>query len=111
MLRQEVYADDAGRSHAEEIQRASTPYTRHRTELHHRGLQPQGVNRHAVFFTHPREAISYHYERNPDDPRIQHAITLEVDEYGNVLKSVAIGYGRRVRSPSSMAGRFRRCEP
>ena len=26
-------------------------------------LQPRGDNRHAVFFTHPREAIDYHYER------------------------------------------------
>src|SRR6185503_17769641 len=47
--------------------------------------------------THPREALSYHYERNPTDPRIQHALTLEVDAYGNVLKEAAIGYGRRRR--------------
>ena len=51
------------------------------------------LNQHTVFFTHPREALSYHYERNPDDPRIGHALTLEVDKHGNVLKSVAIGYG------------------
>ena len=60
-----------------------------------RALQPRGTNRHAVFFTHPREALSFHYERNPADPRIQHALTLEVDDYGNVLKQAAIGYGRR----------------
>ena len=47
----------------------------------------------------PREAISYHYERNPADPRIQHALTLEVDDYGNVLKQAAIGYGRRTTDP------------
>ena len=58
-------------------------------------MQPRGANRHAVFFTHAREAISFHYERNPADPRIQHALTLEVDDYGNVLKEAAIGYGRR----------------
>lgn len=52
-------------------------------------------NRHAVFFVHPREAIEYHYERNPIDPRISHAMTLEVDEFGNGLKSVAIAYPRR----------------
>ena len=45
----------------------------------------------------PREAISYHYERNPADPRIQHALTLEVDDFGNVLKQAAIGYGRRTQ--------------
>ena len=41
---------------------------------------------------------------NPDiiwvpDPRVQHAVTLEVDSFGNVLKSVAIGYGRRFDAP------------
>ena len=77
--------------------RSTRPHAlhRHRAELHHPLLQPRGANRHAVFFTHAREAISYHYERNPADPRIQHALTLEVDDFGNVLKQAAIGYGRR----------------
>jgi RHS repeat-associated protein len=52
-------------------------------------------HRHAIFFVHPREAIEYHYERNPIDPRVTQAMTLEVDEFGNVLKSVAIAYPRR----------------
>jgi Insecticide toxin TcdB middle/C-terminal region len=29
-------------------------------------------------------------------------MTLEVDEYGNVLKSVAIGYGRRHDDPDPL---------
>ena len=57
-----------------------------------------------MFFTHAREAISYHYERNPADPRIQHALTLEVDDYGNVLKQAAIGYGRQQTDPSLEEG-------
>ena len=56
---------------------------------------PQAGNRYAVFFTCPRETISYHYERNPADPRVTHALTLETDAFGNVLKSAAVGYGRR----------------
>jgi hypothetical protein len=96
MLRQEVYADDAPPGSAgEAIQRARTPYTVVEQDFTIRLLQPRAGNRHAVFFTHPREAITYHYERNPADPRIQHALTLEVDDYGNVLKEAAIGYGRR----------------
>ncbi|WP_337287739.1 SpvB/TcaC N-terminal domain-containing protein [Candidatus Methylomirabilis sp.] len=97
MLRQEVYADDANHPGAtpEEIQRAGTPYTVTEQNFSIRTLQPRGTNRHAVFFTHADEALSYHYERNPADPRIQHALTLEVDDYGNVLKQAAIGYGRR----------------
>jgi RHS repeat-associated protein len=96
MLRQEVYADDAPPGSTEEaIQRARTPYTVVEQDFTIRLLQPRAGYRHAVFFTHPRESITYHYERNPDDPRIQHALTLEVDDYGNVLKEAAIGYGRR----------------
>lgn len=97
MLRQEVYADDAEGPNAtpEQIQRARTPYTVTEQNFTIRTLQPRGGNRHAVFFTHAREAISYHYERNPADPRIQHALTLETDDFGNVLKQAAIGYGRR----------------
>ncbi len=98
MLRQEVYANDASLgSSAEQIQRARMPYTVTEQNFTIRTLQPRGTNRHAVFFTHAREAISYHYERNPVDPRIQHALTLEVDAYGNVLKQAAIGYGRRTK--------------
>ena len=51
-------------------------------------LQPRGANRHAVFFSHPSETIDFHYERNPADPRISHALTLAVDDYGNILTSV-----------------------
>jgi len=88
MLRQEVYALDG-------TAKEPHPYTVAEQNFSVRLEQPRGGNRHAVFFTHPREAITYHYERNPADPRIQHALTLEVDPYGNVLKEVAIGYGRR----------------
>jgi hypothetical protein len=96
MLRQEVYADDAGpNATPEQIERAHTPYTVTEQNFTIRALQPRGTNCHAVFLTHAHEAISYHYERNPADPRIQHALTLEVDDYGNVLKQAAIGYGRR----------------
>src|SRR5262245_21845316 len=88
MLRQEVYGLDG-------TDKAQHPYTITEQNFTIDLLQSQGVNKHAVFFTHAREALSYQYERNPDDPRIGHALTLEVDRYGNVLKSVAIGYGRR----------------
>lgn len=87
MLRQEVYAEDGSA-------KATHPYVVTEQNFSVRRLQPTGENRHAVFFTHPREAISHHSERNPYDPRITHALTLEVDSYGNVLKEAAIGYGR-----------------
>jgi RHS repeat-associated protein len=88
MLRQEVYALDG-------TNKEQHPYTVTEQNFTIRPLQPMAGNRHAVFLTHPRESISYHYERNPADPRIAHALTLEVDSFGNVLKSASVGYGRR----------------
>ncbi|MEO1396822.1 MAG: SpvB/TcaC N-terminal domain-containing protein [Cyanobacteria bacterium J06634_5] len=88
MLRQEVYALD-GTDNAEH------PYTVTEQNFTIRKLQQRGDNRSGVFFTYAREVINYHYERNPVDPRIAHALTLAVDDFGNVLQSVAIGYGRR----------------
>ncbi len=96
MLRQEVYAlDGVG---VDGDYPYGQPYTVTEQNFTIRTLQPRDGNRHAVFFTHPCEAITYHYERNPADPRVQHGLTLEVDGYGNVLKQVAIGYGRRASS-------------
>jgi RHS repeat-associated protein len=88
MLRQEVYALDG-------TDEQRHPYTVTEQNFTIRRLQQRGDNRHGVFFTHARESISFHYERRPADPRIGHALTLEVDEFGNVLQSAAIGYGRR----------------
>ena len=92
MLRQEVYAIDGTGTDYDPF---GHPYTVTEQDFAIERLQPKGGNRHGVFFTHPREAITYHYERSPADPRIQHALTLEVDGFGNVLKEAAIGYGRR----------------
>ena len=88
MLRQEVYALDG-------TWKADLPYTVTEQNFTIRRLQPREGNRHAVFFKHPLEAITYYYERSPADPRVQHELILEVDRFGNVLKEAAIGYGRR----------------
>jgi RHS repeat-associated protein len=98
MLRQEVYAEDAGPgATADQRRRAETPYTV--TEQSHalRLVQPRGTNRHAVFLAHPAEEMSWSYERAPADPRVMHELTLEVDTAGNVLKRATASYGRRPR--------------
>jgi RHS repeat-associated protein len=91
LLRQEVYGLDGtnGARHPYSVTEQNKTIDR---------LQPQGRNLHAVFLTQPREAISYSYERDPADPRVGHTLTLEVDAYGNELKSATVGYGRH-RSP------------
>lgn len=88
ILRQEVYALD-------DSPKAKHPYSVSERNYTVRLLQPRGPNRFADFLTHARETLDYHYERNPSDPRISHSLTLEADEFGNVLKSAAVGYGRR----------------
>ncbi|MGF1614664.1 MAG: SpvB/TcaC N-terminal domain-containing protein [Gammaproteobacteria bacterium] len=85
MLRQEVYALDGTDSEEH-------PYTVTEQNFTIQRLQPKEKNRYGVFFTHPCEAINYHYERNPTDPRSTHTLTLEVDKFGNVLRSIEVGY-------------------
>src|SRR5690606_15062648 len=82
-------ADDATR------ERALTPYAVIEQNFEVRRLQPsRGPERYGVCFAHPREAVTIASERNPDDPRVSHALTLEVDDYGNVTRSATITYGR-----------------
>lgn len=58
-------------------------------------VQQKGNNKHGVFMAISLESFTYHYERNPLDPRISHTITHKIDEYGNVTKSLDIAYPRR----------------
>jgi len=88
MLRQEIYAEDNSA-------KADVPYSVSERNYAILLTQPLGRHRHAVFFAHPLETIDYHYERNVCDPRISHALTLRIDEFGNVLESAAVGYPRR----------------
>jgi RHS repeat-associated protein len=88
MLRQEIYARDGAA-----VER--TPYLVEEHNFTIVTVQPIGRNRYASFFSHPRESITVHYERNAADPRIGHELTLAVDAYGNLLKSASIGYARR----------------
>lgn len=94
MLRQEVYALDG-------TVRESHPYTVTEQNFTVECLQPRRGGRHAVFFTHTRETVDFHYERHRDcapgtaDPRVTHSMTLEVDAFGNVKKAASIAYGRR----------------
>lgn len=114
ILRQEVYALDG-------TDESDRPYSASERNYTIEVLQPQGPNQYAVFLAHPRETIDYHYERkvykvvdntladqnappanakSAADPRVTHAITLAIDPFGNVLQSVATGYGRRYLDPA-----------
>jgi hypothetical protein len=94
MLRQEIYAED-------ELPESVHPYSVTEQTFDVRLLAREAPDArgeghaHAVFFVHPREALTLRYERKPEDPRVQHQLTLEVDDFGNVLGSAAIAYPRR----------------
>jgi RHS repeat-associated protein len=88
ILRQEIYSQDG-------TEKSQCPYSVSERNYTLKCLQPKANNPFAVFFAYSRETLDYHYERNPLDPRISHGMTLEVDDFGNVLKSVTIGYGRK----------------
>ncbi len=87
-LRTEVYARDGS-------DRAGHPYQVGESRYRIVQLQPRSDNHHAVYFSHGLESLTSHYERNPSDPRTGHELTLEVDGFGNPLKTLSIGYGRR----------------
>ena len=87
-LRVEVYSDDGSPLAANPYSIAETNYTVERR-------QRIGPNKHAVFYAHPRETLTFHYERQPDDPRVTHEVTLETDPFGNTKRAVSIGYPRR----------------
>jgi RHS repeat-associated protein len=102
-LRQEIYALD-------DKEESGRPYTVAENNYTVRILQHKRNNRHAVFFTHAREALNGNYERKlypvegrkRADPRVSHSVTLETDDYGNVLKSMAVAYGRRFPETSPL---------
>lgn len=89
VLRQEVYALDGI---------SDRPYSVSERGYELRLVQPRAGNPHAVLFHHPRESIDLSYERALD-PRVTHAMTLSVDDYGAIVQSLAIAYPRRANAP------------
>ncbi|MFO7863501.1 MAG: SpvB/TcaC N-terminal domain-containing protein, partial [Salinivirgaceae bacterium] len=88
LLRSEVYAQDGDENE-------SVPYIVEEKNYQLKLLQPKGNNKHAVWLKTEGEALSYHYERDTNDPRIQHSLTLETDSFGNATKSAQVAYSRR----------------
>jgi YD repeat-containing protein len=88
ILRSEVYARDGTTSQTH-------PYSVSESRYRIKALQEPRNGRHGVYLTNARERLSYHYERNPEDPRVAHEMTLAVDGFGNVTQSAAVAYPRR----------------
>lgn len=113
LLRQEIYALD-------NTDQSDRPYSVSERNYTIEMVQPQGPDQYGAFFAHSREAIEFQYERqvykilvntivdpkthptapSAADPRVNHAFTLAVDPFGNVLQSTAVAYGRRYQDPA-----------
>ncbi len=95
-LRSEVFAKDAPLVGATPDQRRKelTPYSVATHNCIIELLQPKGQNKHAIFIVKEKEAVTYSYERNTEDPRIAHNLNIKLDEYGNVLESASVVYPR-----------------
>ena len=87
-LRVEVYAEDGSLEQEH-------PYSVSTSSYQLRQIQPRAGHKHGVFLCTAGESLSYHYERNPADPRINHSLVLEQDEYGHPLKTASVAYPRR----------------
>src|SRR5271157_2526264 len=100
VLRREVYAVDGTDEDDRPYMVSERNYT---IEM----VQAIGGNKHGIFFTHPRETVDFYYERKlfgtldnrQADPRVSHKMILDVDQFGDILRSAAIGYGRRYDNP------------
>jgi RHS repeat-associated protein len=97
VLREEVYADDGSDAAERPYQVSERNYT---VEL----LQPRlDGDRHAVCLSHSRESVVYRYERalyevagaTVADPRVSHEVVLDVDGFGNPVRTVSVAYPRR----------------
>ncbi|OUL61972.1 SpvB/TcaC N-terminal domain-containing protein [Flavobacterium sp. AJR] len=95
-LRSEIFAKDAinFENTAEAKRKELIPFSVASHNYVIELLQPKGKNKHAIFIVKENEAITYNYERNPEDPRIAHNLNIKLDKYGNVLESAAVVYPR-----------------
>jgi len=89
-LRVEIYAEEQPPTPATAI-----PYQVEEYTYQLRTLQPRGSRRHAVFACDAVEKLTYAYERDAADPRVEHDVVLRVGAYGAVEQRVRIGYPRR----------------
>ncbi|MGC5076584.1 SpvB/TcaC N-terminal domain-containing protein [Agrococcus sp. DT81.2] len=109
MLRQEIYAEDAGVDPTpDRLARSRTPFTVEMRRPALRRIQPRvgppsrrgaviaaPARSSAVYAVDPGEILTCFVERGAE-PRVQHACTVAVDDYGTPTREVLVAYGRAV---------------
>ncbi|KAI8960769.1 virulence plasmid 65kDa B protein-domain-containing protein [Daldinia sp. FL1419] len=79
----------------DETSKSACPYVV--VQQNHEVLMRQGIHssqRHGRFTVYSREELTCHYEREPSEAMVQHTLTTEVDDFGNVCKQAVIHYGK-----------------
>ncbi|QRM90339.1 hypothetical protein FG167_14205 [Lacinutrix sp. WUR7] len=91
LLRSEVFTED-------NTDDSDKPYIVTESRFQVKQLQPIKLNgesnKHGVYISLPLEKVTATYDRNVDDPRLAHELTLEIDDFGNVLKASSVAYPR-----------------
>ncbi len=88
VLRTEIYGRDG-------TDRAGNPFSVSEATYRVIEIQPAGERRDGIFYQVPKEKLTVLYDRLPDDPRIEHEITLKTDAFGNPVSVASIAYPRR----------------
>ncbi|HWK59058.1 MAG TPA: SpvB/TcaC N-terminal domain-containing protein [Parapedobacter sp.] len=93
LMRQEVYGVKPDGELEEH------PYTVTQTNYAIRTIQPTAAKHHGSCYTYRTEVLEITYDRAPDDPKVTHHLSLEVDEFGNMTKQMSVAYARRNTAP------------
>lgn len=99
VLRQEVFALDGTEDDIDTLQRQAKPFSVATHNCQIQLLQPRRENPYAVLMVTEKEAITIQYERDENDPRIAHALNLQIDELGNILEAASVVYPRQQIDP------------
>lgn len=85
VVRTEIYGLD-------NLPESNIPYAVEQANYFVALIHPVSNGQHAVFRVDPREHITYHYERNSTDPRVEQNFTLEVDPLSGIVKRACTVY-------------------
>lgn len=97
-LRTEVFALDSpaiGATPAERLRQLS-PYTVATHNCLVELLQPSLNGSPAIYVTRESEAITWNYDRELADPRVEHKLNVRINPYGDILESASVAYGRKI---------------
>ena len=95
IIRQEIYACTP------EGELTDHPYQVSQNSFSIRKLQPKNNKHDSCFYAYQTEGLNYTYEQQANDPKIAHQLSVVVNEYGEIEKSLNVAYARRSSAVAS----------